>query len=99
MPKRKLTFALALVVSITALACAADAMDDIALNQEGMVPTFEVDPFWPKPLPNHWIMGATIGADVDSRDHVWLVQRNTPDQFAGRGRESTGWAPRAVSRA
>ncbi|MBW8708587.1 MAG: hypothetical protein JF627_04870, partial [Alphaproteobacteria bacterium] len=19
-----------------------------------MVPKFEVDPFWPKPLPNHW---------------------------------------------
>ena len=84
MPKRPLMFAIALVVSVTALACAADALDDIAMDTEGMVPTFEVDPFWPKPLPNHWIMGATIGADVDSRDHVWLVQRNTPDQFAGR---------------
>jgi hypothetical protein len=84
MPMRKLTLALALVVTITALACGADALDEVAMNQDGMVPTFEVDPFWPKPLPNHWIMGATIGADVDSRDHVWLVQRNTEDQFAAR---------------
>ena len=22
-----------------------------------MAPKFEVDPFWPKPLPNHWILG------------------------------------------
>ena len=62
MPKRPLMFAIALVVSVTALACAANALDDIAMDTEGMVPTFEVDPFWPKPLPNHWIMGATIGA-------------------------------------
>ena len=34
---------------------------------------FEVDPFWPKPLPNHWILGATIGIGVDSRDHVFVV--------------------------
>jgi len=84
MPKRKLTIALALAIAITALACAADALDDMAMDQGGMAPTFEVDPFWPKPLPNHWIMGATIGTDVDSRDHVWLVHRNTPDQFAAR---------------
>src|SRR5262245_19209596 len=22
----------------------------------GQAPIFEVDPFWPKPLPNHWVM-------------------------------------------
>ena len=31
---------------------------------------FEVDPFWPKPLPNHWLLGATIGVWVDERDHL-----------------------------
>lgn len=40
-----------------------------------MAPMFEVDPFWPKPLPNHWILGATIGLAVDSRDHVFIVHR------------------------
>ena len=24
-------------------------------------PYFEVDPMWPKPLPNHWVLGMTIG--------------------------------------
>ena len=36
-------------------------------------PRFEVDPFWPKPLPNHWILGSVTGVAVDARDHVWLV--------------------------
>jgi hypothetical protein len=38
-------------------------------------PRFEVDPFWPKPLPNHWILGMAIGVGVDSRDHVFIVHR------------------------
>ena len=38
-------------------------------------PRFEVDPMWPKPLPNHWVMGATIGLSVDSSDHIWIVHR------------------------
>ena len=38
-------------------------------------PVFEVDPFWPKPLPNHWLIGMTIGVSVDAQDHVWIVHR------------------------
>ena len=38
-------------------------------------PKFEVDPFWPKPLPNHWVMGSTIGISIDSRDHVLVIHR------------------------
>ncbi len=40
-----------------------------------MAPRFEVDPFWPKPLPNHWILGQTIGVSVDAQDHVWIIHR------------------------
>ena len=62
-----------------------DMADDMADDMgNGMAPMFEVDPFWPKPLPNHWLLGATIGVAVDSRDHVYIVHRNTPDQFAAR---------------
>ena len=46
-----------------------------ATAAETMAPSFEVDPFWPKPLPNHWVLGSTIGVSVDSRDHVWIVHR------------------------
>jgi DNA-binding beta-propeller fold protein YncE len=38
-------------------------------------PAFQVDPLWPRPLPNHWILGSVTGVAVDSRDHVWIVHR------------------------
>lgn len=38
-------------------------------------PRFEVDPVWPRPLPNHWILGSVIGVGVDSRDHVFIIHR------------------------
>jgi hypothetical protein len=44
-------------------------------NRAAQVPAFQVDPLWPKPLPNHWIIGSTIGVSVDARDHVWIIHR------------------------
>jgi len=38
-------------------------------------PRFEVDPFWPKPLPNHWVTGSTIGLSLDAKDNVWIIHR------------------------
>jgi DNA-binding beta-propeller fold protein YncE len=38
-------------------------------------PRFEVDPMWPKPLPNHWVMGNVIGVGVDNQDHVYIIHR------------------------
>jgi DNA-binding beta-propeller fold protein YncE len=43
--------------------------------QAKRAPIFEVDPFWPKPLPNHWVTGSTIGLSVDGRDNVWTIHR------------------------
>src|SRR5215813_480023 len=40
-----------------------------------MAPRFEVDPYWPKPLPNHWVTGSTIGVSVDAQDRVWTIHR------------------------
>jgi len=40
-------------------------------------PRFEVDPLWPKPLPNHWVLGQTIGVWVDTDDHIWIVHRGS----------------------
>ena len=47
-----------------------------AASNSRMVPHFEVDPFWPQPLPNEWILGMTIGVAVDARDHIYIVHRN-----------------------
>ena len=35
----------------------------------------KVDPAWPKPLPERWLVGAIAGVAVDARDHVWIVHR------------------------
>ena len=51
------------------------ATDPVATGPQA--PMFEVDPLWPKPLPNHWILGSTIGVSVDSRDHIWVIHRQT----------------------
>lgn len=61
-------------------ALAALGAGQLALRASGtaqpvLAPAFEVDPFWPKPLPNHWILGSTIGVGVDSRDHVFIIHR------------------------
>src|SRR2546427_96766 len=41
----------------------------------GVAPRFQVDPWWPKPLPNNWLMGQAAGVAVDRHDHVWVIQR------------------------
>jgi DNA-binding beta-propeller fold protein YncE len=41
----------------------------------GDIPTFAVDPSWPKPLPNNWIIGQVGGMTVDRQGHIWVVQR------------------------
>src|SRR5471030_1863152 len=53
-----------------------------------VAPKFEVDPMWPKPLPNHWVIGQTIGLDVDSHDNVWIIHR--PGTFDESGKETYG---------
>src|SRR5437764_8776388 len=55
------------IVALLALASAAQPNMDL--------PRFQVDPFWPKPLPNHWILGAVAGVAVDASDHVWITHR------------------------
>jgi hypothetical protein len=38
-------------------------------------PVFQVDPFWPKPLPDNWVTGEVGGTCIDSQDHVFIVTR------------------------
>jgi hypothetical protein len=39
------------------------------------VPQFQVDPFWPKPLPNNWLLGQVSGIATDKYDRIWVVHR------------------------
>jgi hypothetical protein len=54
------------------------------------VPVFDVDPAWPKPLPNRWIVGAVVGVAVDRRDNVWMVHRPSTLQ---PNETRSGWRP------
>ncbi|MBI4520788.1 MAG: hypothetical protein HY701_08105 [Gemmatimonadetes bacterium] len=45
--------------------------------QSVQAPMFQVDPLWPKPLPNAWRLGSTIGVWVDAQDHVWIIHRSS----------------------
>ena len=74
----RLTLLLSSSMICTVLVACGDEQPGVINNvaaQERQAPRFEVDPFWPKPLPNHWVMGMTIGVSVDSRDHVWIIHR------------------------
>jgi DNA-binding beta-propeller fold protein YncE len=39
------------------------------------MPQFQVDPLWPKHLPNNWILGQVSGIAVDRFDRIWVVHR------------------------
>jgi DNA-binding beta-propeller fold protein YncE len=64
------------VVIITLAVASSVLQRKAAVEAAGVqAPAFEVDPLWPKPLPNHWLIGMTIGVSVDAQDHVWIVHR------------------------
>jgi DNA-binding beta-propeller fold protein YncE len=67
------------IVLLALLAGVYGLVRDLAAQARNAVeaPYFEVDPLWPKPLPNHWLLGSTIGVDVDERDHVWIIHRSS----------------------
>jgi hypothetical protein len=45
-----------------------------AADEQSAAPSYQVDPFWPS-VPEGWILGQVAGVAVDSRDHVWIIQR------------------------
>jgi DNA-binding beta-propeller fold protein YncE len=75
--KRDLYIGASLAAIVAALGAASYSLNHKSVVQAAAVqaPRFEVDPLWPKPLPNHWIMGQTIGVSVDAQDHVWIIHR------------------------
>ncbi len=92
--KRTHYYGLALCGAIAALAIGSSMLERRSRVEAANVqaPQFEVDPFWPKPLPNHWVIGAVIGVAVDARDHVWIIHR--PGSLEEKERYQT-WNPPA----
>src|SRR5215470_9205443 len=48
---------------------------NVLRGQSHIAAKFQVDPYWPKPLPNDWVTGNVGGTCVDSNDHVFIVNR------------------------
>jgi DNA-binding beta-propeller fold protein YncE len=81
-PRAKVAAGALLVAAFVALGIGQRALDASARATLVQAPRFEVDPLWPKPLPNHWVLGNVIGVGVDANDHVFIVHRN--DTFDAR---------------
>src|SRR3954447_10241523 len=63
---------------LAALLMAAYAGDAAAQRPPDNIPHYVNDPSWPKPFPNHWVIGQIGGLFVDSSDHIWVLQRPLP---------------------
>jgi DNA-binding beta-propeller fold protein YncE len=76
MKRRDLLIASSFAAALVALGAIEITLERAASAQAVVqAPRFEVDPFWPKPLPNNWVLGETIGLGIDAQDHVWIVHR------------------------
>jgi DNA-binding beta-propeller fold protein YncE len=69
--------AVALLIILLATACTrVEARNETADVQAVQAPRFEVDPMWPKPMPNGWLLGSATGVTVDARGNVFVIHRN-----------------------
>jgi hypothetical protein len=75
--KRNLRIGATFAAVLVALGIGSSVLDRRATVTAAAVqaPRFEVEPMWPKPLPNHWVMGNVIGVSVDAQDHIWIIHR------------------------
>ena len=76
--KRNVAIGTGLLALLVALGLTQSVLQRTAAAQaKGTVqaPRFEVDPMWPKPLPNHWVYGNVIGVGVDTKDHIYIIHR------------------------
>ena len=95
--KRNSYVAAVLVTLLIALGIGQAALERVAQAQTKaavQAPKFEVDPLWPKPLPNNWLIGSSIGVSVDAQDHIWMIHR--PDTLLANETAGEGKSPTAA---
>src|SRR5438045_4373061 len=78
-----------LVATIAFLALALAGSVAQSQNKAG-APKFEVDPWWPKPLPERWIAGRLGSVCTDSHDHVIVTNRR---DITDEEKETSSQAP------
>ncbi len=69
-------------------------------SKKSGAPSYQVNPFWPKPLPDNWVTGEVAGTCIDSNDHVFIVNRGfqtgglvSPEGVAGQPVKSRASPP------
>src|SRR4030095_10544857 len=92
--KRNLYIGSTLAVLLVAFGIAASVLQKTADAQSkgaGRPPRCEVARMGPKPLPNGWYLGQTIGVGIDAQDHVWIIHRSDSlDQVEAAADEEAG---------
>lgn len=64
-----------LVIFFMSLGCTKSTQTSNTNEISKSIPNFDIDPFWPKPLPDKWLFGQVSGIAVDSEDHIWVIHR------------------------
>ena len=73
--KSRTRLVLKIAVSATLLTAAAVCQPTSTLWAQAAALTYEVDPTWPKPFPDRWVVGGLGGVCVDAQDHVLILNR------------------------
>ena len=63
------------------------------LQAQVAIPKFEVDPWFPKPLPEGWVTGQLSTVSVDAHDHIIVTNRQ---DLSDEVRETSPSAPAVV---
>ncbi|MEA2870355.1 MAG: hypothetical protein QOH67_331 [Hyphomicrobiales bacterium] len=67
------------IFAMTAMILGAALSTGPAAAQQGAKadapPTFQPEPFWPKPLPENWVLGQVAGIAVGPDDRIWILHR------------------------
>ncbi|MGH7581685.1 MAG: NHL repeat-containing protein [Gemmatimonadales bacterium] len=72
----------AMVLAAVGASIAAERVHAGTAARADDAPRFTVDPLWPRPLPNHWLLGSATGVAVDSHDHIFVL--DLPGSFNPR---------------
>jgi hypothetical protein len=112
MKKTRIAYAGAVVLaSVVALGAWKPFGQAKAHGASSKIPKYVVDPYWPKPIPQRWVTGEVAGTCIDSRDHIFTVNRRNPDaletsfgwpiappvvEYDGEGNVVNGWGDPAI---
>src|SRR5258707_14512113 len=72
---KKKTISVIVTATFAGLVIALGIFYPAPLQGQVNPPKYEIDPYWPKPLPNGWVNGWIGGVFVGAGDHVFIVDR------------------------